>query len=432
MAPVSLKIRERNDEFEVEIEEEETVEALSVVIYSLRPDLGEDFKILRAGKILKPDMVLSEASVKNGDLIFIAKTAASKAKSASDSLVPEGTTMSSAPETTKATFDPPPRIDGDEHPCVAYMNAPSSPKEHPSTSINEGDVASSPPSKCPRLEQEGSMDLDAPSSEQAVSRPSEIAQNEQFPAGSQETQETQPQPSTIATAPEANPEPESSAIGESLEPSATLTDEKTPDTCDKQTQPEGSPNPEPEVDASSAAGLMAFAASLENGGPAPSPAKLAELMRESASRMLILEGAIKEFGQALQMVNVISATSLRGGMGNLSSELGAESSPKSPSEEGGRSFLLKKGDADLQELHQKAASASPMIRTTSGTTGGGTLSSTPMSKEDMDKARQARLAKLEALQSEKQKEKDDADEKSRARDAMFSRRDDPRKPVLKH
>jgi hypothetical protein len=200
--------------------------------------------------------------------------------------------------------------------------------------------------------------------------------------------------------------------------------------------------PEPEIDVSSAAGLLAFAALLENGGTAPTPAKLAELMRESASRMLVLEGAIKEFGQALQMCNVISATSLRGGM----AALGGESSPGSPDghpafmqkEEEHKSFMIKKGDADLQELHQKGLQRQISGGSNSGTCGGGgALSSTPVSKEDMAKARQARLQLLEKQQADKQKEKDEADERSRARDAMFSRRSDPTnvgagKPLGKH
>jgi hypothetical protein len=418
-----LKIRvKKDDDFELEIEDDETIEALAVVIYSIRPELGEEFKLLRNGKILKPDTVVSAAGLKNGDLLLIAKIAGKPAPSnvpnAAESQVLEGTSTSPANQKTQATFDPPPRTDGDEHPSVT---------------TNDGDLSSSPPAKYPRLE--GSMDVDATSSEQVVSQTNEVVQNEQDPANSQEAPpEPVVQSSTSATAPESvqanpEPEPESAMVEESSTPTTTITDVKTADENNEKAQLEepevkDSEVKEPEVDASSAEGLAAFAASLENGGPTPSPAKLAELMRESASRMLVLEGAIKEFGSALQMVNVISASGLRGGLANVGSELGLGSSPKSQEEEGGRSFLIKKGDADLHELHTKAASSSPMARTTSGTTGGGAVSSVPMSKEEMDKARQARLAKLEAMQAEKQKEKDEADEKSRARDAMFSRRAD--------
>lgn len=403
MAPVTLKIRvKKDDDFELEIDDEETIEALAVVIFSVRPELGEDFKLLRNGRMLKPEMVLSTIGMKNGDLLFIAKTAAksesSNVASASELSVPE-----SAP-----------------------VSSPTSAPELPSTSA---DISSSPPSKCPRLDE--SMDVDAPSSENIGSSSLEVVESEQVPMNSEEALPELPtQPSTSALQPDTMPpneDPESSAIPKS--PIDAFTSDEHPCMQGEKDESDEPLKPEPaavEVDASSAAGLMAFAALLENGGPSPPPAKLAEIIKESASRMLILEGAVKDFSQALQMVNVISATGLRGAM----NELGMDTSPKPQAEEG-RSFLIKKGDADLHELHQKAST--PMARTTSGTTGGGALSSTPLTKEEMDKARQARLAKLEAMQSEKQKEKDEADEKSRARDAMFSRRADlPSKPLGKH
>jgi hypothetical protein len=407
MAPLSLKIKvpKEDDALEVEIEDDETIEALCVVVYSVKPDLGEDFKLLKSGKILKQDAVLSAIGIKNGDQLLLAKTAAKT------TIVSETPPLeSTSPSAAKATFDPPPRLPGDEHP--AYSN---------------GEISRSPPSKCPRLD-EGSMDVEAPL---------EKAQIEQLPASGEIVQESPVQPSINSVSHELV-EPSAkleASASEDLPPSTTQQDKPIAaiSETNEQQQSEQPATPEPipiQVDATSA-GLTAFATSLENGGPVPSPAQLAGIMRDSASRMRVLEEAVKEFSQALQMVNVISATGLRGGMG----ELGIDTSPKSQQEEGGRSFLIKKGDADLQELHQKAASATPMARTTSGTTGGGALStsSVPLTKEEMDKARQARLAKLEAMQQEKAKEKAEADEKSRARDAMFSRRSDPPgRPLGKH
>merc|ERR1712110_880097 len=66
-----------------------------------------------------------------------------------------------------------------------------------------------------------------------------------------------------------------------------------------------------DVDASSAAGLLEFACSLENGRTPPPPEKLAVAMRQAAQKIASLEGAVQDFAQALHMVNMVSVTSLR-------------------------------------------------------------------------------------------------------------------------
>uniref|UniRef100_A0A7S2HUY5 Uncharacterized protein n=1 Tax=Zooxanthella nutricula TaxID=1333877 RepID=A0A7S2HUY5_9DINO len=145
---------------------------------------------------------------------------------------------------------------------------------------------------------------------------------------------------------------------------------------------------------------------------------MAAAMHVAAERMEKLESVIQEFGQALQMVNLISGSTLRDAVGGRG---GVEQSPDAhpASRESTRSFLLKKGDAETQELHKAASALRP-----SGNCGGtGSLSSSakPLTKEEMDKARNARLAKLEEQQAQKQKEMEDAEERGKARDSLFNR-----------
>merc|ERR1712157_534933 len=90
-----------------------------------------------------------------------------------------------------------------------------------------------------------------------------------------------------------------------------------------------------------------------------------------------------------------------------------------PKEEEPRSFMIKKGDADVQERHQRAQSGM-LQRSVSGESnaswGGSTsTAAAPMSREDMEKARKARLEKLEAQQAEKKKQIQDAEEKQKSR-----------------
>lgn len=178
-----------------------------------------------------------------------------------------------------------------------------------------------------------------------------------------------------------------------------------------------------ENDAFSAAALIALADRLAAGGEAPPHSKIAESLRGGASRMLRLERRVQEFGQALLMVNQLSAASLRGGG---FSESGGDH------QESERSYLHKKGDADLQEAHRAAAvvhrqnsggTVGGGSQTSGGVVGGGSLNSAskPMTKEEMDKARRERLDRLEAQQAKKKQELAAADEKTKSREALFNR-----------
>lgn len=75
MAPIEITIKAPalSDSFPVEIDEEEDVESLAVVIMSLKPELGEDLRLLHKGKILKDNQLVREIGYKPGE--FIAVTA---------------------------------------------------------------------------------------------------------------------------------------------------------------------------------------------------------------------------------------------------------------------------------------------------------------------------------------------------------------------
>lgn len=159
------------------------------------------------------------------------------------------------------------------------------------------------------------------------------------------------------------------------------------------------------------------------------PGEVAAALRRAAARVEALEGNLSEFGRALQLTHMLSGQVLQG-FGGLSGDATQARSPVGGGggreEEAPRSFLVKKGDAELQEEHRKAAAMRPsgLTRQTSGgsSSNGGALStaSTPMTKDEMDKARKARLEMLEAQQAEKKREIEEGESKSRAREAMFN------------
>lgn len=179
--------------------------------------------------------------------------------------------------------------------------------------------------------------------------------------------------------------------------------------------------------------LLGAAHLLETGDM--SPAEAAKLIRRSAMFIEESKLALGEMGQALQMVNFVSARTLRN-IGVAAQDAGAagagQAVPSQPAEreESTRSFLLKKGDADVQEMHRRA-NEPRLERSTSGGSGtcnwGGTASGSagsaerPKTREEMDKAREDRLKRLEAQQEEKKKEMAGAEEKSKSRDALFNR-----------
>lgn len=150
-----------------------------------------------------------------------------------------------------------------------------------------------------------------------------------------------------------------------------------------------------------AAAVLELAKYLEGGSLDGHPATIVAALKTIAARVELLEGNFAEASQALMLLNHLSARALQGlgaGGGGLAGLTGGNGSAQE--EEAPRSFLVKKGDSDLQELHRQP----PMLKR--GTSGGGVLSSasTPTSKEDMEKARKARLDMLEAQQASKKRE----------------------------
>jgi len=88
-------------------------------------------------------------------------------------------------------------------------------------------------------------------------------------------------------------------------------------------------------------------------------------------------------------------------------------------------LVMKWGTHELDTEHRLAAAVRPSglsRQTSGGSSNGGALSpaSAPLTKDEMDKARRARLEMLEAQQAEKKREMEEGVSKSRAREAMFN------------
>merc|ERR1712039_923122 len=176
-------------------------------------------------------------------------------------------------------------------------------------------------------------------------------------------------------------------------------------------------------------GLRAYACLLESGADIPAPPIVAAAARAAADRLAASDDANSCLKEALIVVNHMSAHGLRkaaacgedAGKANGDGP-GLLSSLSARDEEPSRAFMIKKGDADVQEKFQ--ATMSRQCSPGSSTNSGGTLSDAKsLTKEEMMKAREARLAQLEAK----------AAEKNKAREAMFNRQFvGPAKPMGKH
>merc|ERR1712048_1540618 len=116
----------------------------------------------------------------------------------------------------------------------------------------------------------------------------------------------------------------------------------------------------------------------------------------------------------LQTVHTLTGRTLEGGGGSPVSLVSQvpETIFVQAQEEETKSFLVKKGDEELQEAFRAANEKRPTH--VSGGSSGGALASSAKTKDEMDQARMARLERLEAQQSEKKKEMDDATKKSKA------------------
>jgi len=72
MAPLEITIKASpSDTFKVEVDDEETVEDLSVIVMSLRPDLGEELRLLHKGKFLKDNEVIKSFGIQPTDFVAV-------------------------------------------------------------------------------------------------------------------------------------------------------------------------------------------------------------------------------------------------------------------------------------------------------------------------------------------------------------------------
>lgn len=355
-----------DDSFEVEIPEDETVESLVVIIYSLRPDLGEELRICHKQRALNPEAVLKDAGVCSGDLVVAARR-------------PKST--KSAAQESSAAFAPAPR---------------TPPEDTPAQSTPVAAVAAGAPA-------EGCLPGQCPSSYWRALHarfPGTIAKAAASPAVRAPTEAAPPtQEAPLADAPldqgaEAKGNDGLSSLPEQGAPSATL---------------------------------LELAERVDAGLGDAHPGELAAVLRRTAGRVKALEGGLGEMGHMMEMLHMLSGRALQAFGGNDDgSGVPRAQGAQQREEEAPRSFLVKKGDADIHEQHRLAASQRPshLVRQTSGgsSASGCTLASgaAPMSKEEMDKARRARLERLEAQQAEKKKEQEEADLKAKSREAMYN------------
>jgi len=171
--------------------------------------------------------------------------------------------------------------------------------------------------------------------------------------------------------------------------------------------------------AASVTSLLTLASRAESANTEahPSAAQLAHALRQAAARIGSLERALGDLGQTMQAISALSSRSLEG-LGGTQDGAAAEAAASGDAE-ATRSFLVKKGDEDVQEQYRALAQARPTLA--SGVSAaGGTLNAEAKTKDEMDQARRARLEKLEAMQAERKKQLEDADKRSKAHDALFS------------
>jgi len=198
--------------------------------------------------------------------------------------------------------------------------------------------------------------------------------------------------------------------------------------------------PSPEEKMSTPTALLAMAAQTESSKEEdrPSLADIAKALRQAATKIGALEKQIGDMGQTLQQVHMLTGSSLQG-YSDPSRMVSLEVASRHAQplmaadldQEESQSFLVKKGDADVKEAHEKAvaqATAKPTIITGGGTTGGGSDGAPVKSKEEMDAARRARLERLEATQNAKSQEIMEAEKKKKAHDALFNQVG-PNKPL---
>lgn len=405
MAPLKITAKLKQDDNLAldDLDDSETVEALAVIIYSLRPELGEELRIVHKGRLLKDEgQSLAEAGIKTGDVIAVAvakkpAAAAAPAPAAAAATAEEpAQAAAGAPEggsRPEPAATAAPTVAVAEEPAQAAASAPTANLDDVTAVVTPGGA-----------DAQATNDAATPA---AVSAP---AAGEDGNANAEAKEEVE-----ICENP-----PAEAAQPEGADAEATSSVPAPP-------QP-GEEDPLAGFDVNSAAAFRALADRVESGAVELSPAKVAEALRGAATRMMVLEGAVNELGQALKMVHIVTAQTLQNHIAEASGSSGLirqQSGEQQQSSESPKSYLVKRGDADIQEEYKRREAAA-MNRQTSGgggTCGGGALNAgqSPMSKEEMQKGREARLAALEKQAAEKKRQQEEADEKAKSREAMFNR-----------
>jgi len=400
--------------FEVEIQEDETVESLVVCIFSMRPDLGEELRIVHKQRALKPEAVLKDAGVASGDLVVVARKppkAAQPPAPAADAAKPAEVLVASADETKPEAA--PAGLLGD----AEAAEAPTPPAEE----VRPADASAAAP-----VETRPEAALATPRAEVQLAEAPVPAADEATPdeAPVAAAGEVEPEAALAAPTSEAKLADAPAPAAEEAKPAEDV------DVAGLAALPEDGP---PSV------AILELAQRFEAGLGDAHPGEVAAALRRAAARVEVLETNLTEFGRGLQLTHMLSGQLLQGFSG-LSRDASQARSPVGDGgheEEAPRSFLVKKGDSELHEQYRLAATVRPsgLVRQTSGgSSNSGALStaSTPMTKEEMDRARRARLEMLEGQQAEKRRKLDEGVSKSRAREAMFNpMQPGPSKPLGK-
>lgn len=98
-----------SDSFKVEVDDEEDVESLAVIIMSLRPEIGEELRLLHKGKFLKDDQVVKDLGLGPTDFVAVtakkpaAQAAAGYQAPAPASAAPDAIPAAAATTATQAT-----------------------------------------------------------------------------------------------------------------------------------------------------------------------------------------------------------------------------------------------------------------------------------------------------------------------------------------
>lgn len=159
------------------------------------------------------------------------------------------------------------------------------------------------------------------------------------------------------------------------------------------------------------AALLSKAESLEEKDK-----EMAEFLRKAAAKMAVLEKSNAELGTAVRAIFGIADKAVDGmdGIQHMEARDVPMFNASIGDAKGEESFMTKKGDSELAEIHRKA-NEKPTMASIGGS---GTMSAETQTREQMDAARKARLERLEASQADKKKEQDIAATKSRAREAL--------------